>query len=156
MNLKKLCNSITIIPDNDVAGKTACDKSAQMILPEGMNCNVIQLPDSEEKLDADSFFTDARHFQKYANDCVQDYIITKAKRWSKLPSAPENTRRAIEEITDLIFKMDPGSHDLYMDQVSRLIKPKKAWQDKIKELFVQGTHEVDREDKKDRIPDEHG
>ncbi|MFA5816239.1 MAG: toprim domain-containing protein [Bacteroidales bacterium] len=124
--LKKICNSITIIPDNDGAGKTACDKSAKMILTEGMNCNIIHLPDSKEKSDADSFFTDADHFKEYAHDNVQDYIIGKASRWSQLPKSPEITRRAIDEVSALIYQMDPSVHDLYIDQVSKLIKPKKA------------------------------
>ncbi|MFA5816654.1 MAG: CHC2 zinc finger domain-containing protein [Bacteroidales bacterium] len=107
----------------------------------------------KEKQDADSFFTDAAHFEKYSNENIQDYIISKARRWSLLPKTPENTRRAIDEISDLIVKMDQGSHDLYIDQVSRLIKPKKSWQDKIKELTKEDAPVIVKQEETDRIPE---
>jgi DNA primase len=96
--IKKLCNSITIIGDTDQAGIKAAEKSARLIIGEGMNCNLIRLPAGDTKA-------------------------------------------------------DPDSHQLYIDQVSKLIKPKKAWQDKLKEFIKEETPEVKKEDKLVTIPE---
>ncbi len=153
-SLRDICASITIIPDSDPAGVKSVDRSAKLIIDAGMNCNVLELPfDKDTKIDADSFFTDIEQFNQYVQKNITDYIINKAVKYSKLPSTPANKIRAINEISDLIFKMDPSSHDVYIDQVSRLIKPKKTWTEKLKELVKDATPEVVKEDKFDTIPD---
>jgi DNA primase catalytic core len=153
-SLRDICASITIIPDSDPAGVKSIDRSAKLIIDAGMNCNILELPfDKDTKIDADSFFTDAGQFDQYAHKNITDYIVNKAVKYSKLPSTPANKIRAINEISDLIFKMDSSSHDLYIEQVSRLIKPKKTWTDKLKELVKEATPEVVKAEKSDSIPE---
>ncbi|MCX6225217.1 MAG: DNA primase [Bacteroidia bacterium] len=153
-SLRDICASITIIPDSDPAGVKSVDRSAKLILDAGLNCNILELPfDKDTKIDADSFFTDIEQFDQYAHKNITDYIVNKAFKYSKLPSTPANKIRAINEISDLIFKMDSSSHDLYIDQVSRLIKPKKTWTEKLKELVKDATPEVVKVEKFDTIPE---
>ena len=131
LSLKELCGSITIIPDTDPAGIKSLDRTAKMILSEGMACNVMILPHQDEKVDADSYFKIIEGFKTYEAQIAQDYIIYKTLEWSNLPKTATNIKRAIDDISDMIVKLDPEFHPLYIDQVSRLIKPKKAWTDRI-------------------------
>ena len=151
--IKKLCNSITIIGDTDGPGLKATEKSARLIIGEGMSCNLIRLPAGEAKADPDSFFTDEAQFKAFAKANTKDYIVDLAFSWSKKSDNPDNKLRAIAEICALIVKLNQDSHQLYIDQVSKLIKPKKAWQDKLKELLKEETPEVKKEDKFNDIPE---
>ena len=151
--IKRLCNSVTIIGDTDGAGVKATEKSARLIIGEGMNCNLIRLPSGDAKADPDSFFTDEEQFRNFAKANSKDYIMDLALSWSKKSDSTETKLRAIADITSLIVKLSLDSHLLYIDQVSRLIKPKKAWQDKLKELLKEETPEVTREDRFNNIPD---
>ncbi|MFA6128831.1 MAG: DNA primase [Bacteroidales bacterium] len=162
--LSKTSTSITIIPDTDTAGMRSLDRSAKLIMDEGITCNILLLPKGEEfidtdgktknrKVDADSYFLDFKQFDKYANSHVQDYIIYKTQEWSQKPKTPENTKRAIDEISVLITRMHSGNREVYIDQVSRLIKPKKAWTDRINQIFKEDNPGNDKEEKVDRIPE---
>jgi len=153
LEIKKLCNSITIIGDTDQAGIRAAEKSARLIIGEGMNCNLIRLPAGDTKADPDSFFTGEAQFKDFAKGNTKDFIIDLAITWSKKSDNPDNKLRAIAEICTLIVKLNHDSHQLYIDQVSKLIKPKKAWQDKLKELIKEETPEVKKEDKLLTIPE---
>ncbi len=166
-SLTEICSTITIIPDSDPAGKKSIDRSAKMILDYGMSCQIIELPVGapilnpegkligNEKIDADSYFTDTEQFNEYAKVNIVDYIISKAVRFAALPGTPANKLRAVNEISDLIYQMDAGSHEMYIQQVSKLIPTKKIWNDRLKELVKEGTPEVEKEvkeAKQDRIP----
>lgn len=133
--IKSICNSINIIGDSDKAGLAAVEKSARMIISEGLSCNVVKLPEGKEKEDPDSFFKSEKQFKNYVNEHINDYIVELANRWRIKANNPDFKLKAINEISRLIVNYDdPTSHELYIAQVSQIIKPKKAWTDKIKEL----------------------
>ncbi|TSA37797.1 MAG: toprim domain-containing protein [Porphyromonadaceae bacterium] len=165
-SLKDICSTITIIPDSDQAGEQSIDRSAKMIMDAGISCQIVKLPLGEEmtdekgkvthaKLDADSYFQTTEQFEKYSSENIIDYIISKAMRFCEKPRTPANKLRAVNEISDLIYQMGTGSHEMYIQLVSKLIPTKKIWLDRLKELVKEGTPEVDKEvkeAKQDRIP----
>jgi DNA primase catalytic core len=132
--IKSLCKSITLIGDTDPAGIKAVDRSAGLIIREGLNCNTIRLPTEGEKADPDSFFTSPEQFQEYAKAHTRDHIIEIATSMSKSSMNPELKLKAINTITGLLIHLDTSCHELYIDQLSKIIKPKKVWNDKLKEL----------------------
>ncbi len=154
LELKKLCNSITIIGDTDKAGQMAVDRSARLIIEEGMNCNVIRLPSDEgEKVDPDSYFTDEQQFKETVKTHIRDYIVDLATQWQDRAHAPDFKLRAIEEISGLISKLSASSHEVYIEQVGRLIKPKKAFKDKIREILRDNASEEIHDKDFKKIPD---
>lgn len=134
LEIKKICSRITLIGDSDSAGVKATQRSAEMIIREGMTCQVVKLPTGSEKSDPDSFFSSHDQFQDYVNQNSRDYIIDLAQTWSKKSKSPHQKLMAISEISSLIVCMEESSHELYVDQISKMISPKKAWMDKIREL----------------------
>jgi len=133
--IKKHCSSITLIGDTDQAGQAAVDRSARSIIGEGMNCNVIRLPaEKGKKHDPDSFFKDPDQFQEYVRENLRDYIIDLTVSWQEKSRNTDSKMRAIEEISRLISQFNAKTQTVYVDQVSKLIKPKKAWLDQLKEI----------------------
>ncbi len=104
-----------------------------------------------EKMDPDSFFTSAEQFSEYARENTRDHILALADSWSKNPMNPELKLRAIHTLTDLLVHLDSSCHELYVDQLSKIIKPKKAWNDRLKELHKEMTPEVEVKER-DAIP----
>jgi DNA primase catalytic core len=147
--LKKHTESVTIIGDSDKAGQLAVMRSGKMLIEAGMFCNVIELP-TDEKNDPDSFFTDGDQFDEYAKEHIRDYILWLAIARQNKCKSPDLKSKLIDELSDLITRLPSSSHQLYIEQLSQIIKPKKAWQDRIKQLL----NDEPKEEKSDHgIPD---
>ena len=134
--------SITLMFDSDKAGQNAVHRAAKMIIKHGIPCNVIMLPDDAGKADPDSFFNDHDQFTTFANEHLQDYITMRARELSSKAKAPDFKIKAVDEICELIIELGSTGQELYIDQVSKLIPPKKIWTDKIKELNKEREPEV--------------
>lgn len=130
--LKKYATSVTIIGDSDKAGQAAVIRSAKMIIEAGMFCKVVSLPADGGKHDPDSFFTDADQFDEYARDNTHDFIIWSAHMNKTKATAPDQKTKLIEELADLIVHLPENAHQVYVEQLGQIIRPKKAWQDQIR------------------------
>jgi len=132
--IKKYTESVTIIGDSDKAGQAAVIRSGKMIIESGMFCNVIELP-SDGKHDPDSFFTDGDQFDEYAKKHMQDYILWLAINRQNKAKSPDLKTKLIDELSDLITRLPKNSHQVYIEQLCGIIKPKKAWQDRISQIL---------------------
>jgi len=149
--IAKYAKSITLIGDNDKAGVAAVIKNGKMIIEAGMFCNVIPLPDSTDtKNDPDSFFCDDKQFDTYATENIKDYIIWLAQRRQSKCKSPDLKTKLIDELSDLITHLPQSSHSVFVEQLSAIIKPKKAWLDRIKTIIQED--EPVKEDKAGWIP----
>ncbi|MEI7526519.1 MAG: DNA primase [Mariniphaga sp.] len=143
--LKSRTDSLTLIGDSDKAGQAAVIKNGKMIIESGLFCNVIELPNGEDKQDPDSFFTSVAHFDTYATENIQDYIIWQANSQRKKCNNPDIKSKLINELSFLISKLPVSSHDIYIEQLSGIIKPKKAWEDRIRQLISDEPKEEKKE-----------
>jgi len=142
--LKPLVKSINIIGDSDKAGQKAVKRNAEMIINEGIAVCVVTFPEdgselgagNGEKKDPDSFFQSEEQFKKYVNDNIPDYIIFRAHQLARKAHNPDFKAKAVDELASLVCKFeDPALHELYIDQLSKIIGTKKVWTDKIKSLL---------------------
>ncbi len=132
--LKKYTNKVTLIFDGDSAGKKAIEKNAEMLIKEKFFVSVILLPDKE---DPDSFFIDKKAFEEYIVN-QEDYILHKVKNTFPKNSSPGIRSELIKQTVALIACYDePSKQEVYLDAVSDIIKPKKAWQDELKVLVAE-------------------
>lgn len=134
--LKTMCNSVTIIGDSDFnkSGINAVIKNGEKIINAGLFCNVIELPESktkEEKHDPDSFFKSEKQFNDHASDYV-DYIIWRAVRERSKCTRAEYKLKVIKDLAPLISKIEVSCQSLIIDELSEIIKPKRAWTDELK------------------------
>lgn len=137
--LKPLVKCINIIGDGDKAGQKALRKSAEMIISEaGIPVSIVTFPESEEgvKHDPDSFFTSEEQFKEYVNANIPDYILWTARAEAKKAHNPDFKAQLVDQLCTLISRFeDPTLHELYADQLGKIIGPKKLWTDKIKSLL---------------------
>ena len=149
--LKNLCKSVNIIGDSDEAGKKAASRNAELIIKSGLYVNIVSLPEGE-KADPDSFFIDNQQAKEYITENITDYIVHTARVLKDKCKNPDFKMRAIDKLSELIACYpEPMRQQLYIDQVSKLIGPKKAIDQKVKELSQLNTEATS--DEPVNIPD---
>jgi DNA primase len=132
--LKHYTNKVTLIYDGDDAGKKAIDRNAEILIKEQFYVSVIML---DENQDPDSTFKTKKIFENFNQNHQQDYIIHKVLRESSKFNNPVFKSELIKKTSTLIATYDePSKHEVYLDAVSNILKPKKAWQDEIKTLVA--------------------
>lgn len=129
--IKAICSSVTIIGDSDKAGKLAVERSGSLLIESGLFVNVVQLPD-DNKEDPDSFFKDADQFDDYVKQNLKDFILWKVASMQDKAKNPDMKSRLIDQVARLISFLPEGGHEVYLEQLAQLVKPKKAWADALK------------------------
>lgn len=148
--LKKQCTRVTIIGDSDRAGKQAVERNAELLIRHGIFVNVIILPD-DSKEDPDSFFA-GHDFAAYEKDNHQDYIFWLTQQKADKAKRPDVKHELIGHISELIHCLPESSRELYVEQVSKIIKPKKAWTDELKQLSLLDTEKETEKNRRETIP----
>lgn len=148
--LKRLTDSIIIIGDSDLAGTNAMHKSAEMIIQAGMNCNILPLPQEPGddgkpiKHDPASFFTSTELFKQYKQDNLVDYIeYLVTTGIEKVANYPDRKAKLIANACKLISVYPDTRQNLYIETLSKKVKPKKAWVDELKKLKTDTTKPAD-------------
>ncbi len=147
--LKRYTGSVTLIGDSDKPGQAAVIKNGKMIIEAGMFCKVIPLPADGEKQDPDSFFNVGEQFETYTAKNTHDYIVWQACVQKVKCNNPEYKTHVIDELSYLVTRLPISSHGIYIEELSRLIRPKKAWEDRIRQLLS----EEPKEEKADHSQD---
>jgi DNA primase len=150
-SIKQICPSVTIIGDSDKAGKKAVDRSAELLINAGLFVNIVEMPTTcriseylidkkvkdgkdikDEKTDPDSFFNNENQFDLFVKANLKDYILWKVTEHIPKAQNPDLKSRIIGSFADLVSLLPASSHEVYIEQLGKLIKPKKAWQDALK------------------------
>jgi len=150
-SIKQVCPSVTIIGDSDKAGKRAVERSGELLLKAGLFVNVVEIPVKcpisdylvakniieaksveESKSDPDSFFSNDKQFDLFVKAKLKDFIIWKVASNIGKAQNPDLKSKLIDHVAELISKLPESSHEVYLEQLAKLVKPKKAWQDALK------------------------
>lgn len=130
--LKTYTKNVTLIYDGDSAGRKAIERNAQILVKEQFNVMVVELEEGE---DPDSFFDSFEKFEEYKDEKQVDYIIYKVESGQKKCKNPAFKSDFMKEVSQLITCYDESSrHEVYIEMVSEVIKPKKAWIDNVKTM----------------------
>jgi len=145
--LKGYTKNVTLIYDGDAAGNNAIEKYGKLLVENQFNVQVLQLPEGE---DPDTLFPDKAAWEKYTEEHTAiDFIIYKAQIGKKKCENPTFKSEYIKEVSYLITRYDePSYHEVYMEEVANILKPKKAWQDAVKSFLADKTPA----EKKSNIP----
>lgn len=119
--IHRFTDDVTVIYDSDAAGIKASLRSIDILLAEGMNIKVLQLPDGE---DPDSFAQthSSTEVEEYLAAHEEDFIRFKTR--ILLTDADDPTRRAsvISEVVRSISVIpDQIRRNVYIDECSRLL-----------------------------------
>jgi DNA primase len=142
--LKKITNHVTIIGDydppsksKDNSGEKAMMSNAVNLIKKGMLVNIVHLiPDNlSKKADPDSFFENEVMFDAYIEDNTKDFFIFKANQSEiKASNNKQFQISIIDELCQLLQNYSPSVRERYIEDLSKIIKPRKAWTEKIKEI----------------------
>lgn len=144
--IAKYVRTVTIIGDTDKAGQTAVEKNGEILIRQGLFVNVITLPDDSKKMDPDSFFTSDEQFDEYANGSIKDYLLWIAERKAEKAKSADHKARIIDHLSELITFLPDSYHTIIVEKLGAIVKPKKAWQDKIKSILKETAAEKVKED----------
>lgn len=148
--LKKITPSITLIGDGDPAGQESVDRSARLIIKNGIFCKIISLTAGDVKQDPDSFFKDESHFHEYEKEQNKDYILHLAGKEKDNYQEPDQKDKFISDIASLVGHLPSGSHYDYFDKLGKIIPPKSRWKIKITKIAEEKTtaSKIEQEHKK--------
>lgn len=134
--LKLYTKNVTLIYDGDKAGRAAIDRNGELLVKQQFNVMVLEMPDGD---DPDTLFPDAEAFEKFTEEHKPtDFIIYKVLKGMKKCENPSFKSEFIKEVACLITRYDePSLHEVYMDEVSGLLKPKKAWLDAVRGFLAE-------------------
>ena len=120
--IRRLSKNITVIYDSDKAGINATERSVDMILEQGMNINIVLLPENE---DPDSF---AKHKNEseilnFLNENAVDFIEFKANILNKtLKNTPSEKAKVINDLIISISKIpDRIKQEIYIRHCSEIM-----------------------------------
>lgn len=126
--LRDICDSVTIIGDNDSAGIKAVVTNAKALLKAGIFVNVVPLPDDHDnKIDPDSYFTSKEQYNKFATENIVSFLIWYTNSRKNNIKSSDGEARLINEISELLVCLPDGTRDLQVEQLARIIKPKMVW-----------------------------
>lgn len=135
--IKRYADLIILLFDSDQAGVNATLRAIDMILEEGMNVQVLPLPDGS---DPDNFVREKGHsgFLKYSDDNAMDFLQYKIGIHEKNhpESDPESQSRLIRDIVGSIAKIEDGirQHLYLRETAGRMQVPEQVL---IEELNLQ-------------------
>lgn len=129
----KYTKNIALMYDNDQAGRTATNASAEKILANGLNALVLLLPEKivdgvPVKVDPDTAFEKAEDFTKFYEGNIVSYPVLLAKKYAdKCKNNPDKKDEIIKSIAKLFYQKDEAAREAMIDELSKIIKPKTAW-----------------------------
>ena len=120
--IRRLSKNITVIYDSDKAGINATERSVDMILEQGMNINIVLLPENE---DPDSFAKNKNESEilNFLNENSVDFIEFKANILNKtLKNTPSEKAKVINDLIMSISKIpDRIKQEIYIRHCSEIM-----------------------------------
>lgn len=133
--LRSFAKNIVLLYDGDEAGRKAIDRNGELLVKEQCNVTVLTLPDGQ---DPDSFFKSVEQLEQYKEQNSTDWLIYKTIKGVSKCQNPAYKSEFIKEIASLVVRYDePSLHEVYIDSLSQIIKPKKAWTDQVRSLVLE-------------------
>ena len=119
--ISRLTKNITVVFDGDDAGSRATLRGIDLILEQGVNVKICNLPKNE---DPDSFVSgkNIEEIKSYFNDNSKDFIVYKASLLNKSDNDPVKKAAAIRDMVESISKIsDQIKREIYVKECSLIM-----------------------------------
>ena len=119
--ISRLTKNITVVFDGDDAGSRATLRGIDLILEQGINVKICNLPKNE---DPDSFVSgkNIEEIKSYFNDNSKDFIVYKASLLNKSDNDPVKKAAAIRDMVESISKIsDQIKREIYVKECSLIM-----------------------------------
>ncbi len=145
--ISRFTQNIALLYDSDSAGRNASERSARLITEKGLNAIVLEIPDDENgyKQDPDSYFKSREQFKTFYNSFKKSYWVMLAELKADNCANDEiYLARTMKEIAGLFYRRSDSEASVIVDELSKIIGRKSAWNKAIREL-KEGDREKERE-----------
>lgn len=165
MQAKTLAKSVRqaiLLYDSDKAGQKATERNGRVLLEAGVMVYTLTIPEQEgEKQDPDTFFRDGDHFREFKKTRKSWFQYIAERRKSEIGADPDPAEVATvaAELAKLLLTRDEGERMGYVDQLAKIIPPKKVWNAAIKQANQKTTKELNSagfDKEQEKMIDEYG
>ena len=167
--LAKTVRRATLLYDSDDAGQKATERNGKVLIEAGVMVYVLTLPPKTdkdghvlldkkgrpEKQDPDTFFESADHFREFSKTRKSWFEFVATRRKAEMSDKPDPTEVSgvANELAPLLLKRDEGERMAYVDQLAKMLPPKKLWtaalkqtsEEQVRRLNEQGYTEEQQE-----------
>lgn len=144
--LAKSVNRAVLMYDSDAAGQKATEKNGRVLLEAGIMVYTLTIPQTADgkKQDPDTFFESDKHFKEFSKTRKSWFVYSAEKRKESMGDDPDPTdvSKAAAELAPLLLKREESERMGHIDQLSRIIPPKKVWNAALKQADRNQTREV--------------
>lgn len=153
--LAKAVRRVVLLYDSDAAGQKATEKNGRLLLEAGLMVYTLTI-ESEEvnektgeiiKQDPDTFFRDKEHFQDFAKSRKSWFVYVAERRKAAMGDDPDPSEVAsvAAEMGKLLLTREEGERMGHIDQLAKIIPPKKVWNAALKQADRKQTREVNEQ-----------
>lgn len=115
------CQYVTLIGDNDNAGKKIVQKAADKIMAGKIFCKILPLPETGD--DPDNFFRNKNtdYFNDYSSRHCTYFIYWMAEQYKTLAHDPGQIDGVIKELKKRIDYYEPASRSKFAETISKIL-----------------------------------
>lgn len=152
--LAKTVSRAVLLYDSDSAGQKATEKNGRVLLESGVMAYTLTIPDTVDeatgevaKQDPDTFFESADHFRDFTKMRKSWFVYVAEKRKAAMgdDSDPTEVSGVASELAPLLLKREEGERMGHIDQLAKIIPPKKVWNAAMKQADRKQTREVNEQ-----------
>lgn len=152
--LAKTVSRAVLLYDSDSAGQKATEKNGKVLLESGVMTYTLTIPDTVDeatgevaKQDPDTFFESADHFRDFTKMRKSWFVYVAEKRKAAMGDDPDPTEVSgvASELAPLLLKREEGERMGHIDQLAKIIPPKKVWNAALKQADRKQTREVNEQ-----------
>lgn len=144
--LAKHVRTATLLYDSDAAGQKATLKNGRVLLEAGVMVYTMTIPDGDdgEKQDPDSYYRSKEQFREEMKGRQSWFAYVAERRREELGAEPDPTEVAAvaTELAPLLLKREEGERLGHLDQLAKIIPPKKVWNAALKQANQKSTKEL--------------
>lgn len=149
--LAKTVSRAVLLYDSDSAGQKATEKNGRVLLESGVMAYTLTIPDAVDKAtgevakqDPDTFFENADHFRDFAKTRKSWFVYVAEKRKAAMGEDPDPSEvsNVASELAPLLLKREEGERMGHIDQLAKIIPPKKVWNAALKQATQKTTKEL--------------
>lgn len=149
--LAKTVSRAVLLYDSDSAGQKATEKNGKVLLESGVMAYTLTIPDTMDeatgevaKQDPDTFFENADHFRDFTKTRKSWFVYVAEKRKAAMGEDPDPSEvsNVASELAPLLLKREEGERMGHIDQLAKIIPPKKVWNAALKQATQKTTKEL--------------
>lgn len=143
-----------LLYDSDKAGQKATLRNGRKLIEAGIMAYTLTIPDKVDeetgevsKQDPDTFFTDKEQYDTLAKQKKSWFVYVAEQRKAEMGADPDPAEVAMvaNELAPLLLLREEGERMGHIDQLAKIIPPKKVWNAAIRNADKKNIREINEQ-----------